>query len=134
MADFNRDAIELMSSIKSRREKLEFKPSLTDSNYQFDQTADGEFTISQRYLRLANSENGVVSCQGYYYNGGGYTYDPPQFYELRLALARQGYISLNISEQLSCDVVISPFRLNGACLNVGDRFGAAIWHANRVSS
>lgn len=134
MADLYRSATELMRSIKERRKQMEYQPSSTDSNYQFDQTGADSFAISERYLRLANSENGVVSCQGFYYNGGGYTYDPPQFHDLRQALAKQGYISLNTSEHLSYDVVIVTFLLNGRRLNVGDKFKSAVWHANRVSS
>lgn len=133
MADLYSNATELMRSIKSRRNLLEYKPTTEDSHYHFSQDGDC-FTIRQRYLRLANSENGVVSCQGFYYNGGGYTYDTPQFHELRQALAKQGYISLNVSEHQSSDVVIAAFSLNGRRLNAGDRFRSAVWNANRVSS
>lgn len=131
MADLYSNVAELMKSIKDRLNQIEYQPLSTDYNYQLG--ADS-FTISQRYLRLANSENGVVSCQGFYYNGGCYTYDLPQFYDLRKALVKQGYISLNTSEQLSYDVVIVPFLLNDRRLNVGDKFRSAVWHANRVSS
>lgn len=133
MTDLYSNANELMRSIKSRRDQLKYKPTSEDSHYHFSQDGDC-FTISQRYLRLANSENGEVSCQGYYYNEGCYTYDPPQFHELRQALAKQGYISLNVSEHQSSDVVIRAFSLNGRRLNVGDRFRSAVWQAKREPS
>ncbi|PTP75247.1 hypothetical protein [Vibrio splendidus] len=134
MTDLYSNAIELMRSIKDRRKQIKYQPLSTDDNYQFEQTSADSFVINQRFLRLANSENGLMSCQGFYYNGGGYTYDPPQFHELRQALAKQGYISLNTSEQLSYDLVIATFSLNGLRLNVGDKFKSAVWHVNRVSS
>ncbi|WP_394251670.1 hypothetical protein [Vibrio profundi] len=134
MADLYSNVAELMKSIKDRRNQIEYQPLSTDYNYQLDQMGADSFTISQRYLRLANSENGVVSCQGFYYHGGCYTFDPPQFHDLRQALVKQGFISLNTSEQLSYDVVIAPFLLNGRRLNVGDKFRSAVWHANRVFS
>ena len=132
MTDLYSNAAELMRSVKSRRDQLEYKPTPEDSHYHFSQDGDC-FTISERYLRLANSENGVVSCQGFYYNGGGYTYDPPQFHDLRQALAKQGYISLNVSEHLSYDLVIKEFTLNGRRLSAGSRFKSAVWHADRVT-
>ncbi|CDT87008.1 hypothetical protein VCR3J2_310274 [Vibrio coralliirubri] len=134
MADLYSNATELMRSIKDRRKQIEYQPLSTDCYYQFDQTGVHSFAINQRYLRLANSDNGVVNCQGFYYNGGCYTYDPPQFHYLRQALAKQGFIYLNTSEQLSYDVVIAKFFLNDRHLNVGDKFRSAVWHSNRVSS
>lgn len=131
MADLYSKAAELLRTIKYRNTKMEFKPLPSDSDYQFKQISDELFAISQRFLRVADSENGVRSCQGYYYNQCSYTYDPPQFFELRKALADQGYIILNTSEHLNYDAVIKAFSLNGKRLYVGDKFMSAIWHSDR---
>ncbi len=133
MTNLYSDGDELMSSIKHRSKKMEYQPSLTDSDYQFEQTGVDSFAINQRYLRSADSANGERSCQGFYYNGGRYTYDPPPFYVLRVALATQGYISLNTSEYMPHDVVIASFLLNGRRFKIGDGFQSAIYHANRAT-
>lgn len=131
MSDLHSNAIELLRTIKERSEKIEFKQSPCGSDYRFKQLGVNSFAIRQKFLRVANSKNGVRDCNGYYYNQCNYTYDPPPFNELRKALAAQGFITLNTSEHLNYDVVIKPFTLNRNTLSVGDKFMSAIWHSNR---